>query len=177
MQTEDDPVQPMSASNEPEPASSAKSKSTDKRKPAPLAKNLPAETMGPGDPRAKRRRYRHKDLPLFNREQVAATLRSYDRGPFLDLLAVWMECAPDPEAIMDFADAHPDRWANALASIGKLAGFTEKKEIDIDINLNIKSLSDSQLEDRLAELKKSLIIEAEATDVTPDVTETDPTSG
>lgn len=76
-----------------------------------------------------------------------------------------MECAPDPEAIIDFADAHPDRWANALASLGKLAGFTEKKEIALDINMNIRTLSDSQLEDRLAELKSKLI-EMEATDVT-----------
>lgn len=146
MPTEDDPVPQMPALKEPP------SESTDK-----------LDSIG----RRKRRHYRQKDLPLFNREQVNAALQAYDRRPFIDLLAAWMECAPDPEAIVDFADAHPDRWANALSSIGKLAGFTEKKEIELDINLNVRTLSDSQLEDRLAQLKSKLI-EMEATDVTDD---------
>jgi hypothetical protein len=133
----------------------------------PALKKQPKGSTGKLDSIGRRRprRPRNGDLPLFDREQVVSALRGYDRRPFLDLLAVWMECAPDPEALIDFADAHPDRWASALASIGKLGGFTEKKEIEVDININVRTMSDSQLEDRLAELKQQLI-EGEAIDVT-----------
>lgn len=160
MPTEDEREQQTSVSNGQKPVSTGKSPLID----PPKGSKLPQD-LGPGDPKRKRKHYRHKDLPLFNREQVSAALKTYDRRPFLDLLTTWLENAPDPEAILDFADAHPDRWANALASIAKIGGFTEKKEIDIDVNLNIRSLSDSQLEDRLAQLKSKLI-DMEAEDVT-----------
>jgi hypothetical protein len=143
MQTEDDQELRTFVSKELETVSKGKSVATEK---------------------PKRKHYRHKDLPLFNREQVNSALRAYDRRPFLDLLTTWIEMGPDPEAIQDFADAHPDRWANALATIGKLGGFTEKKEIEVDFNLNIRSMSDSQLEDKLAEIKRE-IIELEATEI------------
>ena len=95
-----------------------------------------------------------REVILFDAEAIRSQLQSYDRSPFIDVLALYLECMPTVEALVDFADANPDKWASAIASIGKLAGFTEKKEVAVDINLNIKSMSDSQLEDRLNELLK-----------------------
>lgn len=102
-----------------------------------------------------------REKPLFSAEDIRGQLRSYDRSPFLDVLALYLECAPTVEALVDFADSHPDKWAQAIGVIGKLSGFTEKKEVAVDINVHIKSMSDSQLEDRLRELMNVKTIEHE----------------
>jgi len=72
-------------------------------------------------------------------------LKQYDRTPFHDLLAEFLECAPTADAIQKFANKYPDRWAGAMRQIAQMAGFTEKRELAI--NLNVHEMSDSQLED------------------------------
>jgi len=89
-------------------------------------------------------------------------LQQYDRRPFLDLLAEWLLCSPDPEDIQKFANKYPDRYAGAMRQIAQVAGFTEKKEIDVGVNLNIHLLSDSQLEDKLKNMMSKVI------DLTPE---------
>lgn len=89
--------------------------------------------------------------PLWNGDQLRLKLQSYDRTPFLDLLAIWMECAPSPQTIMAFADKYPDRWTKALTDLGRLGGFAEKKDIDINFAAKVQRMSDSQLEDALRE--------------------------
>lgn len=89
--------------------------------------------------------------PLWNADQLRLKLQSYDRTPFLDLLAIWMECAPTPQTIMAFADRYPDRWTKAMVDLGRLGGFADRKEIDLSLEANIRGMSDSQLEDRLSE--------------------------
>ena len=97
--------------------------------------------------------------PQWTGDQLRQQLRLYDRAPFLDLLAVWMECAPEPEDILDFAAKHPDRYIMAISNLGKLGGFTEKREIDVDIHVHVRGLSDSQLEDRFRELATKMGME------------------
>jgi hypothetical protein len=87
--------------------------------------------------------------PLWDAEQLRLKLQSYDRTPFLDILAIWMECAPTPQTIMAFADKYPDRWTKALLDLGRLGGFAEKREIDISMEASIRNMSDSQIEDQL----------------------------
>src|SRR5580765_893069 len=91
----------------------------------------------------------HVSKVQWNAEQLRSMLQQYDRRPFLDLLAEWLLCSPDPEDIQKFANKYPDRYAGAMRQIAQVAGFTEKKEIDVGVNLNIHLLSDSQLEDKL----------------------------
>jgi hypothetical protein len=103
-------------------------------------------------------------------------LRSYDRTPFLDLLAEFMECMPTPQTIMAFADKYPDRWAKALVDLGRLGGFADKKEIDIDLRARISSMSDSQIEDAMRDAAYKLGINMpvrmiEGRDITPDAPE------
>lgn len=92
--------------------------------------------------------------PLWSADQIRGKLRQYDRTPFLDLLSAWLECSPTPEALLDFADRYPDRYASSLLSIGRIAGFAERREISADISgkIQVEHLSDSQLEDKLREL-------------------------
>jgi len=87
--------------------------------------------------------------PLWDGEQLRQKLQSYDRTPFLDLLAVWMECTPNVQDIMLFAQKHPDRFIHSMTLLGKMGGFSEKKEIDVNLSAQVTALSDSQLEDRL----------------------------
>jgi len=83
-------------------------------------------------------------------------LSLYDRRPFLDLLAEWLECSPDPEDIKRFASKYPDRYAGAIRQLAQIGGFTEKREVSVDVHVNIRTLSDSQLEDRLKQLTGEL---------------------
>jgi hypothetical protein len=94
--------------------------------------------------------------PRWNGDQLRAQLSLYDRRPFLDLLAEWLECSPDPEDIKQFASKYPDRYAGAIRQLAQIGGFTEKREVSVDVHVNIRTLSDSQLEDRLKQLTGEL---------------------
>ena len=86
--------------------------------------------------------------PSFTANQVREQLRKYDRTPFLDLMSAWLECSPTAEAVVAFADKWPDRYAASLVSLGKIAGFAERKELTVEGEINVHHLSDSQLEDK-----------------------------
>lgn len=89
---------------------------------------------------------------MFNAEHLRAQLQLYDRTPFIDVLTVFMQCHPSEDAILNFADKYPDKWAQAFSQIAKTAGFTEKKELSVDVLIGIRELSDSAIEDKLREL-------------------------
>ena len=100
----------------------------------------------------------HNRKPKWNGEQLRAQLSLYDRRPFLDLLAEWLECSPDPQAIQKFAEKYPDRYAGAIRALAQIGGFSEKREVSVDVHVNIRQLSDSQLEDRMRQLNEQLKI-------------------
>jgi hypothetical protein len=87
--------------------------------------------------------------PLWNAKQLRERLSQYDRTPFLDVLAIWMECTPTPQTIMAFADKYPDRFIKAMTDLGRLSGFAEKRELDVNLSAQVHQMSDSQLEDKL----------------------------
>lgn len=94
--------------------------------------------------------------PLWTAEQIREKLRKWDRSPFMDLVAAWLECAPTPEALVSFADRFPDRYAASLLALSRVAGFADKKEITADVSgtviHRVEEMSDSQLEDHLRDL-------------------------
>lgn len=77
------------------------------------------------------------------------------RTPFRQELARILKCSPDEEALKAFAVKSPDRFYQAVAILGKLAGFSDPKNITVENNffLQIQQLSDAQLQ---VELQKSL---------------------
>ena len=95
-----------------------------------------------------------------NASQLTAQLRRYDRTPFLDVLAQMLEHRPTPEALQRFADRDPGRWAAAVTSLARVAGFSERSEVAVDVTTDLSRLSDSQLEARLREGFARLRIEA-----------------
>lgn len=107
--------------------------------------------------------------PSFTADDIRAQLRRYDRGPFMDLLAAWLECAPTPEDIIELAAKKPELWVSALGGLAKMAGFTEKSEVAH--THVIGRMSDHELAERARELSQRLgipMLELEA------VHETDP---
>jgi hypothetical protein len=90
--------------------------------------------------------------PMFNADHLRQQLRMYDRTPFMDVLQVFLNSMPSVEAIENFADRYPDKWAQAIGQIAKTAGFTEKKELTVDLLVGIREMSDSAIEDKLREL-------------------------
>ncbi len=85
-------------------------------------------------------------------EALAMTMKhlaGFSRVPFQKILAQLIGCAPTAEAITAFAEKHPDRWAQAVAIFGGLAGF-EKGLVALNV-YNVGSMSDVQL---LAEIAK-----------------------
>lgn len=88
--------------------------------------------------------------PSWTGDDLINQLRRYDRSPFLEMLAIWLESAPDAEAIADWAKKKPDLWAKAMGDLAKMSGFTEKQEVLH--TYRVENMSDSQLEDRAREL-------------------------
>ena len=91
--------------------------------------------------------------PQFDPIRVREALKERSRGPFREMLARILECAPSPEAIKALAERHPDRWGQLSAMFTRSAGYTDKLELEGSISLQINEMSDSELERRLAELR------------------------
>lgn len=92
--------------------------------------------------------------PSWAIDDLTNKLRSYDRTPFMELLAYWMECAPNQEEIEAFARKKPDMWVKALTDLAKVSGYSDKQEVLH--TYRVDQMSDSQLEDQANELARKL---------------------
>jgi len=105
------------------------------------------------------------------RDEIYSYLEEYNRGPFLQVLADFLECKPEKEAIEKMARAHPAEWTRALANVAKLAGFHDKLEIEGNIHHDIGQLGDAALLDKLDDLRREReekpAIDVSYEDVTP----------
>lgn len=104
--------------------------------------------------------------PAFTGDELRAQLARYDRQPFIDVLSAWLQCAPTPEEVMAFAAKKPDMYIKAVGDLARMAGFTDKREVDVSVSIRLDKLSDSQLEDRakrlLEQLQMAPVIDGEA---------------
>jgi hypothetical protein len=90
--------------------------------------------------------------PKYTGTELRKALTAYDRQPFTDLLLEWFAECPRPEDIRQLAEKDPQKWVQSMASLAKMAGYTDKTETSVDVTVNYKGLSDSQIEDRLRQL-------------------------
>ena len=95
--------------------------------------------------------------PRFDSEELLSEFSAYSRQPYVEILAEMVQCIPTPDALQDFADAHPDRWANAVSTMSKLAGYHEKLEIHGNVNMDIRVMGDAQLMARNKEVDQKLV--------------------
>jgi len=84
---------------------------------------------------------------------VSKEIQELNRSPFRVELARLLDCAPTDEALRTFATKSPDRWAQAIAILSRLSGFSEKHITEHNVNVVIATLSDAELNDRLAMLE------------------------
>jgi|SRR5262245_16245740 len=94
--------------------------------------------------------------PRFTGTELRQRLTSFDRAPFTDLLAEWVELCPTREAVTALAETDPAKFIHALQSISKMAGFSERTETSVEVTHNYRTLSDSQIEDKLKQLADRL---------------------
>lgn len=59
----------------------------------------------------------HRDVALMSRE------------PFRALLAELIEAKPTKDNVRIFAEKYPDRWAQAVTQVAKLAGYSERIDV------------------------------------------------
>lgn len=96
--------------------------------------------------------------PRFTADELRMKLRHYNRDPFLELLHHWIVNSPSAEDIEKLAKRSPDKYISAITQLARIAGYTEKTEATVDVNINVTKMSDSQLEDELA--KHGLLVDA-----------------
>jgi hypothetical protein len=106
-------------------------------------------------------RFDHGTTPDPNQEARAsdtlAEIRALSRAPFRRILTRYVDAAPDLVALAAQAEKYPDRWAQGLAIAGRLAGYTEKLEVDVTGDVtHVHHLSDLELELRIHELDARL---------------------
>ena len=94
--------------------------------------------------------------PAFSRAGVEEALARYDRTPFLDVLAMWLEAMPAAPVLKRFAEQSPGKYITAMASIARMAGFSEKTDITHTHRLDLTKMSDVELEQRLLAATASL---------------------
>jgi hypothetical protein len=98
----------------------------------------------------------HDEQIKIGREAIEIALMNMSRQPFRDALATLLGCSPSEDAIKAFAERFPDRWAQAVAIMGRLSGYHEKLQVDTNMLSEIQNLSDSQLMTRLQEVDRQL---------------------
>lgn len=101
-------------------------------------------------------RYR-APAPRYDEEELRRSLQRYNRQPFVDLLSEWLQCAPSPERVREFAEKNPEKYIQAVSQLARLGGFTEKTESQVSVNVRVEELSDSQLEEHLRSIQSRLV--------------------
>jgi hypothetical protein len=81
---------------------------------------------------------------------LIAKLEQRDPEPFRQLLAESIGCDATPEALHAFANKAPDRHMQRVMMLAKLAGYSEKVEVEatglIGLLNRYKNMSDAELE-------------------------------
>jgi hypothetical protein len=95
--------------------------------------------------------------PNAERGRILRELAAGLRDPFLRELARFLTTAPTEEQLRAFAAKSPDRWAQAIAIHGRLAGF-DKLEVTGTLRQDVSNMSDSEL---LGELSERLQLPAD----------------
>lgn len=91
--------------------------------------------------------------PQMDPTTIHQQIANLSRSPFRDKVAQILECGPTDGAIVALAEKNPDRWGQLLAMLARLAGYTDKLEVEGSITHRIDGLSDAQLEAEIAAFK------------------------
>lgn len=84
--------------------------------------------------------------PIIRADELREHLRTYNLTPFLDVLEDWLRHAPTGPAIDKLANTMPHLWAGSLIQLARMAGFTERREIHHTGQIDLRDVSDVELE-------------------------------
>lgn len=93
-------------------------------------------------------------LPQPSGAEIEAELAALQRGPFRRILTDFLGFAPSAQALRNFANKHPDKWANALGIIAQLAGYKKEMHVEGTVNM-VHAMSDAEIERRRRELREA----------------------
>jgi len=95
------------------------------------------------------------DKNKFDPAELERAMNNYSREPFRKALMDYLQGNPNIDEIKAFARKYPDRHAQSCSIFARLAGYSEKLQVDIDNNIHvwIANASDSQLLQKIAELE------------------------
>ena len=89
--------------------------------------------------------------------ETLSEIAALSRAPFRRILSRYVEATPNLDALAAQAERNPDRWAQGLAIAGRLAGYTEKLEIEGSVDVHhLHRLSDMELEHELIQLQAKI---------------------
>jgi hypothetical protein len=88
--------------------------------------------------------------------QLQADIDGLLRRPFRRELARILGCRPTDAAILKFSKRFPDRWGQLVAIFGRLAGYSEKIEVESNLAREINTLSDAEVLARLESVEREL---------------------
>ena len=87
---------------------------------------------------------------------VFAQLVQFDREPFTRKLVEALTAGPTYEAMQKWAQTHPDRWAQCIAILGRLAGYSEQRKTHHTLALVLAHMSDSEIRARIQDIEAEL---------------------
>jgi len=93
--------------------------------------------------------------------EIRAALENRIRSPFRSVMADWIGAAPGMDDLKRFSAKSPDRYAQGLAILGRLCGYSDRLEVENDVTFTrrIEGLSDMEIRaelDRLTAEREAL---------------------
>ena len=87
--------------------------------------------------------------PVFTSKDLKQEFERYSRQPFVECLAEIIQCVPEREALQEFANQYPDRWANAvklddLDSRTFIASSGQGSKLDREHLMSVPTVEDDQ---------------------------------
>jgi hypothetical protein len=80
------------------------------------------------------------------RDLILQSLRDYSREPAREVAASAIAGRPKTKDWRALARRHPDRWSQGYAVVMRQAGYTEKTQVDVNLSVQIQSMSDAELQ-------------------------------
>lgn len=91
-------------------------------------------------------------------EDILREVQNLLRSPFQTELSKILVCSPDRESIRAFANKYPDRWAQAVAIMSRLSGYSDKLELtgSLSVEAKTRTMSDMELDEEIKRREKEL---------------------
>lgn len=111
--------------------------------------------MVPGNVHQRRAQAKAAELDPDELEELFSSL---SRQPFVQELSRFVAANPSRAKIREFAEKYPDRWAQGVAIMARLAGFSDKVDVSVSgLVQHVRALSDIDLDKRLREIEDQLL--------------------